>query len=41
MMSQRSKRELIEAIRSRYLNANKSGKEQILNERARASILPL
>lgn len=32
MMSQRSKREMIEAIRSRYLKANKSGKEQILDE---------
>jgi hypothetical protein len=32
MMSQRSKRELIEAIRPRYLKANKAGKEQILDE---------
>jgi hypothetical protein len=32
MMSQRSKRELTEAIRPRYLKANKSSKEQILNE---------
>lgn len=32
MMSQRSKREMIEAIRPRYLKANKTGKEQILNE---------
>lgn len=31
-MSQRSKRELIEAIRPRYLKANKAGKEQILDE---------
>lgn len=28
MMSQRSKREMIEAIRPRYLKANKAGKEQ-------------
>jgi hypothetical protein len=32
MMRQRSKRELTEAIRPRYLKANKSSKEQILNE---------
>jgi len=32
MMSQRSKREMIEAIHPRYLKANKAGKEQILNE---------
>jgi hypothetical protein len=32
MMSQRSKRELTEAIRPRYLKAKKSSKEQILNE---------
>lgn len=32
MMSQRSKREMIAAIQPRYLKANKSGKEQILNE---------
>jgi hypothetical protein len=32
MMSQRSKRELTEAIRPRYLKADKSSKEQILNE---------
>jgi len=32
MMSHRSKREMIEAIRPRYLKANKSGKEQILDE---------
>lgn len=32
MMSQRSKRELLEAIRPRYLKANKAGKERILNE---------
>lgn len=32
MMSQRSKREMIEAIRPRYLKANKAGKEQILDE---------
>jgi hypothetical protein len=32
MMSQRSKREMIEAIRPRYLKANKTGKEQILDE---------
>ena len=32
MMSQRSKREMIEAIRPRYLKANKSGKAQILEE---------
>ena len=31
-MSQRSKREMIEAIRPRYLKANKAGKEQILDE---------
>jgi len=31
-MSQRSKREMIEAIHPRYLKANKAGKEQILNE---------
>jgi hypothetical protein len=32
MMSQRSKRELIETIHPRYLKANKAGKEQILDE---------
>jgi hypothetical protein len=32
MMSQRSKREMIEAIRPRYLKANKTGKQQILDE---------
>ena len=32
MMSQRSKRELAESIRPRYLKATKAGKEQILNE---------
>ncbi|RPI23274.1 MAG: transposase [Chloroflexota bacterium] len=32
MMSQRSKREMIETIRPRYLKANKAGKEHILNE---------
>lgn len=32
MMSQRSKREMIEAIRPRYLKANKAGKAQILDE---------
>ena len=32
MMSQRSKREMIEAIRPRYLKANKACKEQILDE---------
>jgi hypothetical protein len=32
MMSQRSKREIIEAIRPRYLKANKGGKQQILDE---------
>jgi hypothetical protein len=32
MMSQGSKRELIAAVRPRYLKANKAGKEQILNE---------
>jgi hypothetical protein len=32
MMSQRSKREMIEAIRPRYLKANKVDKGQILNE---------
>lgn len=32
MISQRSKRELIAAIRPRYLKATKAGKEQILNE---------
>ncbi len=32
MMSQRSKREMIEAIRPRYMKANKAGKEQILDE---------
>jgi len=32
MMSQRSKKELIETIRPRYLKANKAGKEQILDE---------
>lgn len=32
MMSQRSKRELVAAIHPRYLKANKSGKQQILNE---------
>ncbi len=31
-MSQGSKRELIKAIRPRYLKANKKGKAQILNE---------
>ncbi len=31
-MSQRSKRELVAAIRPRYLKANKAGKEHILNE---------
>lgn len=31
-MSQRSKRELVAAIRPRYLKANKTGKEHILNE---------
>ncbi|HVN53747.1 MAG TPA: transposase family protein, partial [Anaerolineaceae bacterium] len=31
-MSQRSKREMIEAVRPRYLKANKTGKEHILNE---------
>lgn len=32
MMSQRSKRELLETIRPRYLKASKSGKAQILDE---------
>jgi IS30 family transposase len=32
MMSQRSKGELVEATRPRYLKANKAGKEHILNE---------
>jgi hypothetical protein len=32
MMSQHSKREMIEAIRPRYLQANRSGKVQILDE---------
>ena len=32
MMSQGSKRELVTAIRPRYLQASKAGKEQILNE---------
>lgn len=32
MMSQRSKREVIEAIRPRYLKANKAGKQRILDE---------
>lgn len=32
MMSQKSKRELIEAVRPRYLKANKAGKERILDE---------
>ncbi|HOS44854.1 MAG TPA: ISNCY family transposase [Paludibacter sp.] len=32
MMSQRSKREMIETIRPRYLKASKAGKEQILDE---------
>ncbi len=32
MMSQRSKREMIAAIRPRYLKANKAGKAHILNE---------
>jgi hypothetical protein len=32
MMSQRSKREMIETIRPRYLKANKAGKGQILDE---------
>jgi hypothetical protein len=32
MMSQGSKRELVAAIRPRYLKANKAGKEHILNE---------
>ncbi|MFZ3080708.1 MAG: RHS repeat domain-containing protein [Bellilinea sp.] len=32
MMSQPSKREMIEAIRPRYLKANKGGKQQILDE---------
>ncbi|MHB0989145.1 MAG: hypothetical protein ACYC3P_10860 [Bellilinea sp.] len=32
MMSQRSKREMIENIRPRYLKANKAGKQQILDE---------
>ena len=31
-MSQRSKRELLEAIRPRYLKANKSGKTKMLDE---------
>ena len=32
MMSQRSKRELVETIRPRYLKADKAGKEHILDE---------
>jgi len=32
MMSQKSKRELLETIRPRYLKANKAGKERILDE---------
>ncbi len=32
MMSQRSKREMIEAVRPRYLKATKAGKKQILDE---------
>lgn len=32
MMSQRSKQVMIEAIRQRYLKANKPGKAQILDE---------
>jgi len=32
MMSQRSKREMIESIRPRYLKASRSGKQQILDE---------
>lgn len=32
MMRQRSKREMIEAIRPQYLKAIKFGKEQILDE---------
>ena len=32
MMSQRSKREMIESIRPRYLKANKASKQQILDE---------
>jgi hypothetical protein len=32
MMSQRSKREMIETVKPRYLKANKSGKVQILDE---------
>ncbi len=32
MMSQRSKRELLEAIRPRYLKANKSEKTRMLDE---------
>jgi hypothetical protein len=32
MMSQRSKRELMETIQPRYLKTNKAGKEQILDE---------
>lgn len=32
MMSQRSKRELLETIRPRYLKTNKTGKERILDE---------
>ena len=32
MMSQRSKREIIEAIHPRYLKANKGGKQQILDD---------
>ncbi len=32
MISQHSKREMIEAIHPRYLKANKAGKEQILDE---------
>ena len=32
MMSQRSKRELVEAIHPRYLKTDRNGKEQILDE---------
>jgi hypothetical protein len=32
MMSQRSKRELLQAIRPRYLKTNKAGKTRILDE---------
>jgi len=32
MMSQRSKREMIEAIRPRYLKDNRAGKKQIPDE---------